>query len=241
MAVTVLILISLLATQASVLRALFRKATPVTRIAGIVLIPVGIIALIASVGWRLASHRWEFFEVSKSIRMFAYDVCMKAAVDAGWFGFGPGTFGSVFDVYALQADPDLDKVWRYAHQDYLQTVIEWGWVGATMVAVLFGGALACLWLSAIRFSRRGQVGKSGFLLGTLIALLGVAAHALVDFPLQILSLQLLAATYIGVGWGSLKWCRHEVVRRRRGVHVGDATLETDQEAGDLEEPAFTQR
>jgi hypothetical protein len=38
MAVTVLILISLLATQASVLRALFRKATPVTRIAGIVLI-----------------------------------------------------------------------------------------------------------------------------------------------------------------------------------------------------------
>lgn len=239
MAITMFLIIAVLATHVSALRALFRNANDITRLAAFVLIPLGVVALAASVGWRMATHRWEFWEVSKSIRMFAYDICLKASGDAGWFGFGPGSFSSVFDVYALRVDPDLDKVWRYAHQDYLQAVIEWGWMGASVIAILFGGAMVCLWMTARRFSRKGDKGKASFLLGTMIALFGVALHALVDFPLQILSLQLLAATFAGVGWGSLTWHRHEVRGRRRRVHAEDATLEPELRAEELEEPAIT--
>jgi hypothetical protein len=186
-------------------------------------------------------HRWEKLgeQITTDARLSASRVAVRALPEAGALGFGPGTFRAVF--------PSLNKnannlagtgVWRFLHQDYLQTVIEWGWVGSALwAALLFGGiAVALVAVRAQRAIRRGAPRKTEKLKTekrksensisasqrfsvskewswrrrlilplAIIALAGVALHAIVDFPLQIESIQLYAATYLALCWASARW------------------------------------
>jgi hypothetical protein len=148
--------------------------------------------------------RWQQFEnrVSSDSRWLAARAGTRAIQDAGLLGFGPGTFRVVFPYYTNGLGPRVGGFWRFLHQDYLQTIIEWGWIGSAGWAFVFLGAI---WV-AIKTLRDGNgVSLSGrqrlFLTASLLALVGVALHALVDFPLQIASLQLYVATCVSVCWG----------------------------------------
>jgi hypothetical protein len=138
-------------------------------------------------------------------RLVATKVCLRMLHDAGWHGFGPGTFALVFPHYPTDEQAKLiPGIWRYAHDDYLQTLIEWGWVFSLFWAVLFFGAMAELFF---HWRKRRDLSTSDRVLAFVsgLALLGVAAHAIVDFPLQIASLQLYTAVCVGLGWGSRNW------------------------------------
>lgn len=131
-------------------------------------------------------------------RLYAYRACLGAVADAGFFGHGAGTFRLVFPYHTLEYEDQIWGYWYHAHQDWLQTLIEWGWLGFCLWALIFGGALRRLFVRCSWSSKSGQRELSASV--ALLALLLVLVHALVDFPLQIPALQWLVVFYLAIGW-----------------------------------------
>ncbi len=131
-------------------------------------------------------------------RLYAYQACLHALSQAGAFGTGAGTFHYVFPFHTYHLGDKVQGFWLHAHQDYLQTLIEWGVLGALAWAVVVFGAFLRLW-SRAREARRAGVTEITASIG-LLALGLVLLHAMADFPLQIPSLQWLFVFYVALGW-----------------------------------------
>jgi len=172
--------------------------------AGAVMAFVTLIFLAVAVGGLDATlRRWGQFDREISLsnsRLMGALVCVDMLPQSGWLGFGPGTFQTAFPFFNKDTSESTSGVWLQAHQDYLQTLVEWGWLGAFLWACLGLGALAWVIWSLVR--HRGFSSRSERLAATgmTAALLATFTHAVVDFPLQIASLQLYTAILVGICW-----------------------------------------
>ncbi len=148
-------------------------------------------------------------------RWLAALVAWRGAPEAGWFGFGPGTFRVVFPYFAGYVEDGLTGEWRFLHEDYLQTLVEWGHAGAALWGAFFFGGIAVA-MRNLRSKRANDwMPRRKIVLPLIVlALLATALHALVDFPLQIASLQLYVATYLGICWGSLAWADESAAEKQ---------------------------
>ena len=138
-------------------------------------------------------------------RLMQSRAAWEMARERPFFGAGVGTYkvlvqtssirGYFFAPFFRPGDPF--SVLSNTHEDYLQTLVEWGWIGFGGWVVLVGGAFGRLWpwLWQTRFNTR-----TGLAVG--VALGSVYLHALGDCPLQIPVLQYYAAVYLGLAWGS---------------------------------------
>jgi hypothetical protein len=150
-------------------------------------------------------------------RWLASRAALRSLGDASWFGFGPGTFRVIFPYYTSGLGQGIEGTWRFLHEDYLQTLLEWGWLGSILWGLFFFGGI----FVAIRNLRTPQTAlewrpRHRRLLPTIVlALFGIALHSLVDFPLQIASLQLYVAVYLGICWGSSQWEGKDAAVKRR--------------------------
>jgi hypothetical protein len=179
-------------------------------LAGGLAILLALIALAQAVHLEQPLKRWqtESQRISTDARWRAFRVAMGAVPDAGLCGFGPGTFRVVFPTYNIESANQAPGTWRFLHDDYMQTVLEWGSLGSSLWALLFFGGIA-IGIHSYHRRRRVWMPRRAVLQPlVVIALLGAALHALVDFPLQIESIQLYVATYLGLCWGSMLWKDH---------------------------------
>ena len=153
-------------------------------------------------------ERWGQFSenFSTDARWLSATVALRSLPRVGLFGFGPGTFRSVFPSFNSTSAAPAPGEWRFLHDDYLQTMMEWGWIGSALWAALFFGGLIVAVRRLNSGDARDWLPRRRLLLSLVaIALAGVALHALADFPLQIASIQLYVATYLGMCWGSARW------------------------------------
>lgn len=163
---------------------------------GVVVGAAGIALLGVAFGWERTLGRAGFDSLASGIseRMVTPRLSLPVVADAGWFGFGPGTFGIVFRPYLPEANAHL--FWRNLHNDSLQTVIEWGWLGAAGWAALLFLILRNAWK---RIRSRQALSSSRLLLEAAILSFGVVfVHSMVDFPFQIPAIATLAAASCGL-------------------------------------------
>jgi len=181
---------------------------------------IAILLAMFALGW--ASHleqplnRWQTLSqnVPNDARWLASRVAISALPDIGFFGFGPGTFRVVFPFYNSVAINRAPGAWRFLHEDYLQTALEWGWLGSGLWGLLFFGGMVIAIRRYKNPSAQDWTPRRRLLQPfVILALAGVALHALLDFPLQIASVQLYVATYLGLCWGSSRWEKASANRR----------------------------
>ena len=204
--VSMLIVAVLLLPQ---VRSVVGRAEKGTIAAGILVGALAIYAVAQASRLDQPIKRWSTLssQIGIDARWDAQHAAIVAIPEASWFGFGPGTFRSIFPHYVEASHGKLEGTWRFLHEDYLQTILEWGWVGSLFWALLFFGGL----LVAFRALRRGGNNwlprQRSITPLVLIALVSIALHSLVDFPLQIASIQLYAAVYLGICWAAATWSR----------------------------------
>lgn len=154
-------------------------------------------------------------------RLDAQRACLLAIQDTGLYGAGAGTFHYAFPPYKERIE-GLTGYWEHAHQDWLQTIIEWGWIGFAAWALIFALAMFRLWQRIAKARRRSRAELTAG--AAFLALLLVIVHALGDFPMQIPALQWLVVFYLAVAWCNLKRRRRK--RRRKSVLIPAEALAT---------------
>jgi O-antigen ligase len=160
-------------------------------------------------------QRWQEMpqQLIGNSRWLVAQAAWRGIDDAGWFGFGPGTFRSAFPYLTGYLGDRVYGVWRFLHEDYLQTLLEWGRVGAALWGgLLFGGIFVAVRNSRSPLAKSWSPRRRSLLPLIYLPLIATALHAAVDFPLQIASIQLYVATYLGLCWGSSNWQKSETLK-----------------------------
>ncbi len=132
-------------------------------------------------------------------------LCLRIVPRAGLLGFGPGSWSVVYPHFT--DDPLLRTYYpqmQFAHQDFLQALVEWGVVGTMVWAYLFIGAFRRGFYRLRRYrAKGGQIGeKEGMLVGAMGGLVGVLACAWWYFPLQVPAIQLIVVILLGILWSA---------------------------------------
>jgi O-antigen ligase len=140
-------------------------------------------------------------QVNDDMRFAIWGAAVKVWKTDPWWGVGPNLFNTRFPEYR---PIDVQRQPERVHNDYLNTLVDWGVVGSVPVAI----ALALLAWGVIRtwpfvrgsssdlVSKRSN--KFSLVLGASVGLLAMLLHSVVDFNLHIPANAIVAVTLIAI-------------------------------------------
>ncbi len=148
-------------------------------------------------------------KIDDDMRFTVWRPALRMWQDNPWWGVGPAHFDSRFRAYrpeGVQVSPDR------VHNDYLNTLADWGIVGSVLVAsawLLLALGVVGTWRS-VRLSSGGLGGKSGsnkfaFVVGGSLGLVAILIHSLVDFNMQIPANAILVVALMAMLSGHLRF------------------------------------
>ena len=126
-------------------------------------------------------------------RMAVYTITLQSILSSPILGFGYGTFVDVFPLYRDRS-VSVDGIWDHAHNSYLEVWQGLGLLFGTMLMVAIGWLLYLCLKGALNRRQNAMpaiVASSACLL--------VAAHAVVDFSLEIEAVALTFMALLGAG------------------------------------------
>lgn len=200
---------------------------------------------------RVSANRHERFDTAKQVedmRFLLWEPAKLMWKDHFWFGVGPNHFDYRFrqyrpDHFELQYRPER------VHNDYLNTLVDWGLAGALLVAACWA---AFYWqvFRGWRFVQRSQSDlgakrstRSSFVLGGGLGLLAILVHSAVDYNMHVPANAILAVTIMALVsgyyrftseryWHTVRWPLRCVVYPVLGaglVYLGFQTWRRTQE------------
>lgn len=141
--------------------------------------------------------RWETLALTDDPRLAITAAHARAAGEALMFGHGYGAFGVVNNFAMTEANAEALAPIGAAHNVYLQWVEEAGLLGAAPFFAALGLIVAPVLAAGARAAHQRHWARAGAA-ATLVA----AAHASVDFALNIYALACLAALGLGAFWAA---------------------------------------
>ena len=173
------------------------------------LVSLGVFLLIfVAIYWKadMPPERRERFDVARQVedvRFRLWRPAIQIWKDNVWFGVGPAHFDYRFRQYR-PADAQVQSRPERAHNDYLNTLADWGLLGGILVLlcwVLFYYQVFTGW----RFVQRSQndlgarrSNKSAFVAGGALGLLAILVHSFFDFNMHIPANAILTVTILAL-------------------------------------------
>jgi len=149
------------------------------RLSGLALF-AAVLVFLTLTGWEDLARRLRNEQIQDlSGRVEIYQNARQIAADFPVYGTGPGSFRSVYHLYR----EDASQIWHgFLHDDWLETLVTFGWVGFSLVLLQL--ALLACWALTKGKGPAHYVTSAG--LG--LSLAGCLAHAKYDFPFQTYSI-----------------------------------------------------
>jgi O-antigen ligase len=172
------------------------------------IVMASLILVFAAFLWKadIGPERRERFEVATQVEDVRFRLWRPAIAiwkDHVWFGAGPAHFDFRFRQYR-PADPALQNRPDRVHNDYLNTLADWGLIGAALVLSCW----AVFYYQVFRgwkYVQRSQndlgarrSNKAAFVAGGAIGLLAILVHSFWDYNMHVPANAILAVTLLAI-------------------------------------------